>query len=56
MSKHRHSGERRIFTKRHIRVDYVKEDMIKAFCFTAKAPRVFRIDRIMAIQEVKRYA
>ncbi|MCY9696332.1 hypothetical protein [Paenibacillus alginolyticus] len=51
MSKDRHGG-----TKRHIRVDYVKEDMIKAFCFTAKASRVFRIDRIMAIQEVKRYA
>jgi predicted DNA-binding transcriptional regulator YafY len=62
---HRHIGRiieiiyldsKGIFTKRHIRVDYVIVNMIKAYCFTAKAPRVFRIDRIMAIQAVKHYA
>lgn len=47
---------RSIFTKRHIRVDSVHGNIVKAYCFTAKAPRVFRIDRIMAKQAVKRNA
>ncbi|MEW9697800.1 WYL domain-containing protein [Paenibacillus sp. SI8] len=62
---HRHIGRiigiiylnsKDIFTKRHIRVGSVNGNRVKAYFFTVKAPRVFRINRIMAKQAVKRYA
>ncbi len=36
------------FTKRMIRIERIDGRLIRAYCYTAKGPRVFLIDNILA--------
>lgn len=41
---------------RDVKVLSVKEGRLKAYCFTAQAPRIFDINRIVDAEEVRRHA
>lgn len=41
---------------RDVQVLSVKDGRLKAYCFTALAPRIFDIDRIVDVEEVRRHA
>ncbi|MGG1598883.1 hypothetical protein [Paenibacillus naphthalenovorans] len=43
-------------TQRRIEVRTVNAGIVKAYCFKRKGPRLFRINNILAVQPVKRYA
>lgn len=45
-----YQDNRGAFTKRRIRVIAVDGDKVKAYCYAARAPRVFAASRIMAAQ------
>ncbi len=36
------------FTKRTIRIERIDGELIRAFCYTARGPRIFRIDNVLA--------
>lgn len=42
------------FSKREIRVQSTRDGLVKAFCLTTGAPRVFRIENILALEPVRR--
>lgn len=42
------------FSKRSIRVERIDGELIRAYCYTAKGPRVFRIDNVLAALPVVR--
>jgi len=42
------------FSKREIIVQSVRGDQVRAFCLTTGAPRVFRIENILALEPVRR--
>jgi hypothetical protein len=41
---------------RDVKVLTVKEGRLKAYCFTARAPRIFDINRVVDAEEVRRHA
>jgi len=41
------------FSKREIIVQSVRGDQVRAFCLTSGAPRVFRIENILALEPVR---
>ncbi|MGG1598014.1 hypothetical protein [Paenibacillus naphthalenovorans] len=43
-------------TQRRIEVRTVNAGIVKAYCFERKGPRLFRVENILAMQPVKRYA
>lgn len=38
------------FTQRRIRVSSIKDGVVKAYCLEQKGPRIFVMDRILAVQ------
>lgn len=43
-----------MFSQRIIRVHEVRDGVVRAYCYTRKAPRVFRVDDILAVQPLDR--
>lgn len=46
-------GKKGKITKRRIVVRSVQDGTVKAFCLTHRAPRIFKIKNILAIQPVR---
>ncbi|CAM3500230.1 hypothetical protein [Marinicrinis lubricantis] len=44
------------FTKRRIRVLRIDDVVVKAYCYAGRGPRLFYLDRILAIQPIVRNA
>lgn len=44
------------FTQRKIQIRSVAEPFVKAICLEQRAPRLFRIERILAVRPLGRYA
>ncbi|KEQ23286.1 hypothetical protein ET33_16765 [Paenibacillus tyrfis] len=43
-------------TQRRIAVRSVERGSVKAFCFQRQAPRLFKLENILAVQQVVRHA
>ncbi|ALS29648.1 hypothetical protein IJ21_42850 [Paenibacillus sp. 32O-W] len=41
------------FSKREVRVQSARDGLVRAFCLTTGAPRVFRIENILALEPVR---
>ncbi|AUS03584.1 hypothetical protein ERIC1_1c34090 [Paenibacillus larvae subsp. larvae DSM 25719] len=42
-------------TQRRVRVRSIKGNILQAYCFLAKSPRVFKLENILAINAVNRH-
>lgn len=47
-------GDDGSITQRRVEVRSVNGSIVKAFCLNKRAPRVFRIENILAVQPVRR--
>lgn len=49
-------GKHENITKRNIRVVSVEDGVVKAYCLKYRAPRIFKIDNILAFMPVRKQA
>lgn len=49
-------GKKGKITQRKIEVRSVQDGVVKAFCLTHGAPRIFKVENILAIQPVRKRA
>jgi predicted DNA-binding transcriptional regulator YafY len=43
-------------TQRFIEVRSIKENLVRAYCFTQKGPRIFKMENILAAIPVKKWS